>query len=257
MSSIHVGTSGWHYDGWRGPFYPDSLPAEDQLAYYSERLRAVEINNTFYQRANPETLRQWRTTVPDEFVFAVKAHRYITHMKKLKDPEGPLRILYSGVEALGDQLGPILFQLPPRWHRNLERLEHFLTVLSSEYEHVFEFRDPTWLTTATYDLLSAHDAGFCVHDFGDLETPSVVTSDTAYVRLHGTAEEIYHGAYDEAALDAWADTLTDWADEGHDAYLFFNNTDSDDAPIDAQRLQARLQTGGASSSEAPPRAEQE
>ncbi len=240
MSTFHIGTSGWHYDSWRGPFYPDTLSKGDQLDFYSRHLGAVEINNTFYQQPTPNTLRQWRATVPDGFVFAVKAHRYITHMKKLKDPEEPLRRLYDGVEALGDHLGPILFQLTPHWHRNLERLENFLTSLSPEHDHVFEFRDPTWLSPATYDLLSAHGAGFCVHDFGDLTTPAVVTSNTAYVRLHGT-EEIYHGSYDEAALDAWADTLADWSADGHDVYLFFNNTDSNDAPIDAQRLKDRLQ----------------
>jgi uncharacterized protein YecE (DUF72 family) len=169
---IHVGTSGWHYDHWQGPFYPDDLPPVDWLSYYADRFDTVEINNTFYQLPARATLERWRATGPDGFCFAVKASRYITHMKKLKDPQEPLSRLYSRIEALGDALGPVLFQLPPRWRFDLERLEAFLQALAPDLRHVFEFRDPSWFDERTYDLLAAHDAGFCVYHLAGTQAPT-------------------------------------------------------------------------------------
>jgi uncharacterized protein YecE (DUF72 family) len=155
-----------------------------------------------------------------------------------------VRNLYRAVEPLGDQLGPILFQCPPNWHQNLDRLHAFLEALSDDHRHVFEFRDPTWLNDGTLEALAAHDAAFCVYDYGDRATHRVVTTDVAYVRLHGAGEP-YHGRYPDAALDDWAGTIAGWAADGRDVYVYLNNTaGAGHAPHDAQRLRTRLRDEG-------------
>jgi uncharacterized protein YecE (DUF72 family) len=162
-----VGTSGWYYHHWVGPFYPDDLRHEDFLSYYAERLHTVEVNNTFYQWPDPETLSHWRERVPPEFTFAVKANRYITHMKKLHDAQEQVSDFVDKVSVLEDQLGPILFQLPPNWHLDLQRLESFLDVLPSSYHYAFEFRDPSWFDERLYGALEAHGVALCIYDFHD------------------------------------------------------------------------------------------
>ncbi|ABC43783.1 uncharacterized protein YecE (DUF72 family) [Salinibacter ruber] len=241
MPSTHIGTSGWQHDPFAGRFYPDEVPQDDWLARYADTFGTVEVNNTFYQSPEADTLRAWRRRTPDGFTFAVKANQYITHFKKLKDPDEPVQNLYRNVEPLGDALGPILFQCPPNWHQNLDRLHTFLETLDDAHRHVFEFRDPTWLNEETYDALRAHDAAFCVYDFGDRSTYRVVPTDWAYVRLHGRGEA-YHGRYTDAELDDWADAIADWRADGLDVYVYFNNTAGEGhAPHDAQRLAARVQ----------------
>ena len=240
MPTTRIGTSGWQHDPFAGRFYPDDLAQSDRLSFYADTFGTVEVNNTFYQRPEAETLRAWRAQTPDDFVFAVKANQYITHFKKLKDPEEPVQNLYRAVEPLGDALGPILFQCPPNWHQNLERLHNFLETLSGAHRHVFEFRDPTWLNEGTTEALTAHDAAFCVYDYGDRSTLRTVTTDWVYVRLHG-AGEAYRGRYSDAALDDWADAVADWRAEGRDVYVYFNNTaGGGHAPRDAQRLRERV-----------------
>jgi uncharacterized protein YecE (DUF72 family) len=240
VPTLHIGTSGWQHDPFVGRFYPNDLPSDDRLAFYAETFNTVEVNNTFYQSPEAATLRAWRARTPEDFVFTVKANQYITHFKKLKDPAEPVQNLYRNVEPLGDALGPILFQCPPNWHQNLDRLHAFLEVLDDEHRHVFEFRDPTWLNDGTTEALAAHDAAFCVYDYGDQATHRVVTTDWAYVRLHG-AGEAYRGRYSEEALDDWAAQVRDWQAEGRDVFVYFNNTAGEGhAPHDAQRLRARL-----------------
>ncbi len=240
MPDVHIGTSGWQHDPFAGRFYPDDIAQDDWLGYYAGTFDTVEVNNTFYQSPEAHTLRTWRQRTPQGFQFAVKANQYITHFKKLKDPEEPVRNLYENVAPLEDDLGPILFQCPPNWHQNLERLHNFLEGLDDTHRHVFEFRDPTWLNEETYDALAAHDAAFCIYDFGDRSTHRVVTTDWVYLRLHGTGEA-YHGRYSDAELDDWADAIADWRADRLDVYVYFNNTAGDGhAPHDAQRLQTRV-----------------
>jgi len=241
MPSVHVGTSGWQHDSFVGSFYPDDLAPDDRLAFYAETFDTVEVNNTFYQSPDADTLRAWRRQTPGDFTFAVKANQYITHFKKLKDPAEPVENLYRNVEPLGEALGPILFQCPPNWHQNLDRLHNFLETLDDAHRHVFEFRDPTWLNEGTTEALAAHDAAFCIYDYGDRETLRTVTTDRVYVRLHG-AGEAYRGRYDDAALDDWAQQVRSWRDEGRDVYVYFNNTaGAGHAPRDARRLRARIE----------------
>lgn len=186
MTRIHIGTSGWHYEHWVGPFYPEAVPAEDYLSFYAERFAAVEVNNTFYQLPARETLVSWRDGTPGDFLFACKASRYITHMKKLKDPRDSLRRFFEVVEALDPKLGPILFQLPPRWHVDVERLEGFLEALPAGRRYAFEFRDESWFAAEVYDALARHNAAFCIYDLAGRRSPVEVTADFAYVRLHGS-----------------------------------------------------------------------
>jgi uncharacterized protein YecE (DUF72 family) len=235
----HVGTSGWHYEHWEGPFYPAEIAREDYLAYYARHLPTVEVNNTFYQLPAVETLQRWRATAPEDFVFAVKASRYITHMKKLKDPEEPVTTFMGRIEALGDRLGPILFQLPPNWSFNRERLAAFLAVLPPGHRYTFELRDPDWLNDEAYALLEAHNAALCIYDFKGRQSPRRVTADFVYVRLHGP-HGAYRGSYSDEALAGWAGAFSTWRRQGKDVYCYFDNDEAGYAVQNALTLQAML-----------------
>jgi uncharacterized protein YecE (DUF72 family) len=239
LKGIHIGTSGWHYDHWVGPFYSPDLAADDFLAYYAKHLSTVEINSTFYGLPEVETLRHWRESTPPGFLFAVKASRYITHMKKLRDPREPVSNFLERVDTLADRLGPILFQLPPRWHLNIERLELFLESLPKGYRYAFEFRDPSWLEPQTYDALRQYGAAFCVYDLAGQLTPKEITTDWIYVRLHGP-DGAYQGLYDVQALSGWAGAFSTWAAQGKEAYCYFDNDQFGYAVKNALALQAML-----------------
>ena len=236
---LRIGTSGWHYDHWKGPFYPEDLSAEDYLEYYAGHFSAAEINHSFYQLPKKKTLESWMDILPKRFKFAAKASRYLTHMKKLKDPRDPLKKLYNRMEILGDQLEVILFQLPPNWHANIERLNNFLELLSDDYRHVFEFRDPDWFQQATYDALAAHDAAFCIYELGDIESPREITAKTVYIRLHGPGDK-YKGLYDKQTLSGWSGAISSWEDQGHHVYCFFDNDEKGYAVQNAAELQEML-----------------
>jgi uncharacterized protein YecE (DUF72 family) len=236
---IFIGTSGWHYDHWTGPFYRSSTPQGEWLAYYSERFRTVEINNSFYRLPEKETLRTWRDTVPRNFVFSVKGSRYITHMKKLKDAGEGLRKFLDPVGELGEGLGPVLFQLPGNWHFNGERLRAFLDALPKDMRFAFEFRDPSWHNKAAYEALRARNAAFCVYEFDGFLSPRVITADFAYVRLHGPGAA-YRGSYDKKALSGWAGTFSIWSRRGRTVYCFFDNDEKGYAARNALALQELL-----------------
>lgn len=237
MGPLHIGTSGWSYDHWRGPFYPEDLPKSEWLRFYAEHFTSVEINNSFYQLPSADTLAHWRETVPPGFTFAFKANRYITHMKKLKDPEQPLNTLYERTEVLGAKLGPILFQLPPSWRFDGERLSHFLDALSSDHRHAFEFRDERWITPEALDLLHEHEQAFCIYDFGGRLSPKEVTTDFVYVRLHGPLDEPYRGSYNVVTLAGWAGAFSSWRRQDRDVYCYFDNDESGCATKDASIVQ--------------------
>ena len=242
MAKAHIGTSGWSYDHWVGPFYPEDLPTDQRLAHYAKQLATAEINNAFYQLPAAETLAHWRSAVGSDFVFAAKASRYITHMKKLKDPSDTVPPFLERMAALGPQLGPGLFQLPPRWHQNTERLAAFLETLerlAQGRRWVFELRDHSWLTQATRQLLTRHNAAFCIYELDGFVTEPRVTADFVYIRLHGP-EGAYHGRYDDAALDTWARRIEDWLGDGLDVYCYFDNDEAGYAVQNALALQGRL-----------------
>jgi uncharacterized protein YecE (DUF72 family) len=241
-TNIHIGTSGWHYEHWMGTFYPQDVPKKDFLAYYKKHFQAVEINNSFYQLPRKETLVQWRDTVPDNFVFAVKASRYITHMKKLKDPAVTLSQFLDAVKPLDGKLGPILFQLPPKWRFDRERFYDFLEALPDEHRYAFEFRDPSWEDTAVYEGLTEVGAAFCMYDLDGRMSPKAVTADFIYIRLHGP-DGAYKGQYATSTLSGWAGAISTWFNEGREIFCFFDNDEAGYAAQDALRLQKMLQSG--------------
>ncbi len=219
---LHVGTSGWHYDHWKGPFYPRGTGTGAMLAFYADRFETVEINNSFYQLPSEKALAEWRDTVPDDFVFAAKASRYITHMKKLKDAREAVATFIERMEVLGDKLGPVLFQLPPRWRLDPERLRSFLALLPADHRYAFEFRDPSWFEKDVYDALSGHNAAFCIYDLAGRLSPRKVTADFVYVRLHGPGDA-YEGFYDQRTLAGWAGAFSTWTRKGLEIYCYFDN----------------------------------
>ena len=233
---IYIGTSGWHYKHWKGLFYPAGMQARDYLDHYLRYFHTVEINNSFYRLPAYETFANWRASVPEGFVFAVKANRYITHMKKLKDPQQSFGNFMQQVVALEEKLGPILFQLPPRWHCDPARLQQFLEALPAGLQYTFEFRDPTWYNEAVYDLLRQHQAAFCIYDLEQQQSPVMVTAGFVYIRLHGP-EGRYNGSYSDEVLASWATAARSWQQQGRSVYIYFDNDIGGHSVADAQRLQ--------------------
>jgi uncharacterized protein YecE (DUF72 family) len=242
---IRIGTSGWHYKHWVGRFYPEKMPATRMLAYYCERFDTVELNNSFYRLPPKQSLAAWRDSVPDDFCFAVKGSRFLTHMKKLKDPEQGIARFFDAIEVLGAKLGPVLFQLPPQWELNYERLETFLTLLPREHRYAFEFRNATWNVEPVFELLGRHNAAYCAFDLAGTQSPINITADFAYVRLHGPGGK-YQGAYDDRALGEWAQRIEDWRGYLNGIFVYFDNDEAGYAPHDALRLKMAVQAGTAS-----------
>ncbi len=238
-SLVHIGTSGWHYGHWRGPFYPEDLPPADFLKFYQQQFQTVEINNSFYHLPTEKTMMDWRESVPPGFIFAVKGSRYITHMKKLQDPEKTLTLLMERVPLLGDRLGPILFQLPPHWGFDAGRLRHFLGALPRGYRFALEFRDPSWINDAASRLLQEHGAAFCMYDFAGRASPREVTADFVYIRLHGPGGA-YQGRYSREALAGWAADIATWAAGGQEVYCYFDNDEAGYAAQNALELKDML-----------------
>lgn len=239
-SRIHIGTSGWHYKHWCSVFYPENLPTDKWLDYYSGRFHTVEINNSFYRLPEISTLSAWRRIQSAEFVFALKASRTITHMKKLKNAKQPLERFVERARRLGGKLGPILFQLPPRWRLNTERLEGFLALLPKDLRFVFEFRDDDWHNPATYRLLSRFGAAFCIYQLAGRYSPVQVTADFVYIRLHGPLIEPYRGSYDTQTLAGWAGAFSTWTDQGLDVFCYFDNDEAGYAVQNALQLQGMI-----------------
>lgn len=242
MSALHIGTSGWSYPHWRGEFYPAEMAERAMLGHYARHLASVEINSSFYRLPAASTVAQWRAAVPPGFVFAVKASRYITHMKKLTQPEQTLPPFLDRMALLGDRLGPLLFQLPPRWRANLARLEAFLEALGPRHRCAFEFRDASWHRPDTYALLARHGAAFCIFDLAGQRSPLVVSGDFVYLRLHGPAGP-YQGEYGELELARWEAAITKWRRQGRDVYCYFDNDEHAYAVRNAEHLRSLLEAG--------------
>jgi uncharacterized protein YecE (DUF72 family) len=238
-AAIHIGTSGWSYAHWRGTFYAADQPASGMLAAYTQRFATVEINTSFYRLPAPDTVRHWRGETPSDFCFAAKASRYLTHLKKLSEPEDPLARFLGRLEILGEKLGPVLFQLPPHWACDLERLAAFLRILPAQHRYAFELRDPSWHQPAVYRLLREHHAAFCIYELAGFQSPLEVTTDIIYIRLHGP-EGRYAGCYDHDALDGWAARLCGWRGQVRAIYCYFDNDEAGYAPRNALELSARI-----------------
>ena len=236
---IRIGCSGWNYRHWRGAFYPEGLPVKRWFAHYAARFDTVEINNSFYRLPRIETVIGWGAQAPAGFVYAVKANRFITQAKKLKDCAEPVARMMAPVRHFGETLGPILYQLPPNLHCDLSRLEAFLALLPDDLDHVFEFRDASWYSDATLALLDRFGAGFVVHDFPGKATPRWAGGRLAYLRFHGSNGK-YHGRYSEATLRDWAAWMRSEAASGRPVWAYFNNDMAGAAPADALALKRLL-----------------
>lgn len=236
---MRVGCSGWIYRHWRGLFYPEKLAVKRWFAWYAETFDTVEINNSFYRLPKPETFEAWREQAPHGFCYAVKANRYLTQAKKLKDCEEPIARMMASVDALRPALGPLLFQLPPRFKLNLDRLESFLSLVPKDVPNVFEFREPSWYCDPVYALLERYGASLCVHDMPGLPSPRVAVGPVAYVRFHGATGK-YVGRYPDAALQDWTDWIAAEACVGRAVWAYFNNDIHGHAIEDAQTLKAMI-----------------
>lgn len=237
-ASVRVGCSGWQYRHWRGDFYPAELPQSRWLEYYAAHFDTVEINNTFYQLPEAATFAAWGRRAPHRFLYALKASRYLTHMKKLKEPEEPIERFFSRARQLGTSMGPVLYQLPPRWPVNVERFAAFLRALPRRRRHAFEFREPSWYCDEIFALLKKHGAALCLHDMIGSASPRIAVGPFVYVRFHGTTR--YAGRYGDDTLARWADWLAGCVGQGTGVYAYFNNDVGGHAPRDATRLRAML-----------------
>jgi uncharacterized protein YecE (DUF72 family) len=232
---IHIGTSGWRYAHWQGHFYPEALTADEMLAYYGRHLKTVEISSSFYQLPHKDTLLAWRDTCQPGFIFTIKAHRSITHLKELGDASERLSLLLERIKVIEQRLGPILFQLPPNSRVDANRLNEFLEQLPDDYRYAFEFQDPAWHNPGTYEVLSEHGAAFCIFDRAGLRSPQEVTADFVYTRLHGP-EAFCGGKYDAGALIEWAGAFYSWAHQGKEIFCYFDNHEAGYAVNNALRL---------------------
>ncbi|HYW33818.1 MAG TPA: DUF72 domain-containing protein [Balneolaceae bacterium] len=219
-----IGCSGFHYDGWKGIFYPEELPKEQWLSFYAEHFKSVEINNSFYRLPQADTLKKWYEQTPGHFRFSMKGSRYVTHMKKLVDDEDlheGIKKFYEVVETLRGKLGCVLWQLPGNLHRHDEKLKNFCSLLSSDVKNVIEFRHESWFVDPVFEILEAHNVSYCIISAPEA-LPDIVrsTNDTAYVRFHGTSE-MYDYAYSDDEIKDWSCKLQ--ALSVRRIYVYFNN----------------------------------
>jgi uncharacterized protein YecE (DUF72 family) len=236
---VRVGCSGWQYKHWRGDFYPADLPTSRWFHWYAQTFDTVEINNSFYRWPDPETFDKWREQAPRRFIYAVKAARFLTHMKKLKDPDEPVRRTFENASHLGLHLGPVLYQLPPRWPVNIDRLQAFLKTLPKGRLHTIEFREPSWYSDDVFDLLRKYRVALCLHDMQGSATGKMAIGPFIYVRFHFGTQR-YGGAYEDGRLNEWAVWLSECAQRGMNVFAYFNNDVGGHAPRDAVRLRDRI-----------------
>ena len=239
MKAIHVGCSGWVYKHWRGTFYPEGLPQKRWFERYAEEFDTVEINASFYRLPLATTFEGWRDKAPPGFRYAVKVNRFITHMKKLLDCEEAVDRFIELARPLGETLGPLLYQLPPSLHKDLERLETFLARLPKDIEQVVEFRHRSWYDEEVLTLLDRHRIGFVCHDLRGLHSPRWASGRTAYVRFHGSSGR-YHGRYSDEVLLGWTDWLIDQSRQGRNCWCYFNNDIHGHAIEDARTLKSMV-----------------
>ena len=254
--SIRIGCSGWNYKHWRGPFYPAGIPVRSWFEHYAKSFDTVEVNNTFYKLPDPETFAAWRDRAPEGFLFGIKASRFLTHLKRLKDPEEPVTRLFEHARELGDHFGPILYQLPANFHRDDARLDEFLAILPRTLgeiggtprelilRHAIEFRHPSWYVDEVYRILDAHSITLCLHDkFGSAIFEPVI-GPFMYVRFHGPGGR-YFGRYEIRRLEQWAARLCEQYRRGRHVFAYFNNDPEGMAVFNARELKAMvIRSGG-------------
>jgi uncharacterized protein YecE (DUF72 family) len=222
---LYLGTSGWQYRHWRRVFYPEQLPQRDWLPYYAERFSTVEINNTFYNLPEKPVFEQWKQRTPDDFVFALKMSRFLTHLKRLHDPEEPVQRFLDRAEALGQKLGPVLIQLPPSFHADVDLLEATLATFGKSVRVAVEFRDESWFTDETRKILERRKAALCLADSPRRKQPFWRTADWGFVRFHEGSGGlgVRRPGYATQALHTWVRRIADTWGPRADVYTYFNN----------------------------------
>ena len=239
MARVLIGTSGWHYDSWRGRFYPEGLPIKAQLQYYASQFEAAELNGVFYRTPTPNAVKSWKEQTGKNFVFTWKASKFITHWKRLSaNSVNSLELMESRLSLLGEKAAPVLFQLPPNFKADADRLSAFLRMLSPKRRYSIEFRNPSWYSPQIMRLLSEDNISLCISDHHDAPAPWRRTADFVYVRGHGPG-----GHYSTDALAGWAKRISSWKAQGCDVFVFFDNDQKSAAPIDALKLKQILLPG--------------
>jgi uncharacterized protein YecE (DUF72 family) len=241
MPRVLIGTSGWHYDSWRGPFFPAAFPLKHQLQYYASQFPTTELNGVFYRTPTHAAVQSWKEQTGKDFVFAWKASRFITHWKRLSEKSvNSLELLEERLVLLGRKAGPILFQLPPNFPADAERLSAFLKLLPKKRRYSFEFRHRSWYSPPIFRLLAEQNISLCVSDHHDAPAPWKRTADFVYVRAHGPGGR-YRGHYRRARLVEWAKRIRSWKRQGCDVYVYFDNDQKSAAPADALQLKRLLE----------------
>ncbi|MBN2144781.1 MAG: DUF72 domain-containing protein [Candidatus Aureabacteria bacterium] len=219
---IHIGTSGFSYDHWQGILYPHGSSSKERFRHYRSVFNTVEINNTFYHLPDKSVFKRWKEWGEDMFCFTIKANRYLTHVKRLKEIQSSLNKFYECVLELKETAGPVLFQLPPRWNVNIERLSSFIHMLPENHRAVLEFRDSRWHCGEIFDLLKRNGVSFCIHDYPGVTSHALITGPFAYLRFHGPYPG-YGGSYSYEHLKYWAVKISEWEKAGFPVYVYFNN----------------------------------
>jgi uncharacterized protein YecE (DUF72 family) len=244
---IHIGTSGWSYKDWKGLYYPEKLKATEWLTFYAKQFDITEINTSFYHLPKPQTVINWAEKVPKKFRFCPKLSRYITHMKKLLEPEEPLQRFFDVFDNIKDRLGPVLVQLPHMVKFDPERTEHFFNILKtaySDYDFVLEFRHDTWLQDDALRLMERYNIGLVISQSGvGFPYSEIITSKNIYVRFHGPAK-LYASPYTDEMLQGFAKKFKKWIKDGHTIWVFFNNDWHGYAINNAEKLKELMEEGG-------------
>jgi uncharacterized protein YecE (DUF72 family) len=227
MGDIHIGLSGWSYKEWKGDFYPSTLKSKDWLQFYAQKFDITEINSSFYRLPLKTTVESWAEKVPKGFLFCPKLNRYVTHLKRLKQPEEPLSSFFEVFDALKDKIGPILIQLPPSLAFDESVTDYFFSVLNkyySQYQFALEARHESWHTAKCLELLKAYRIAFFIsHSNNYFPYAEEITADNIYVRFHGPSQ-LYNSSYDQATLEKYGLKFLEWARSGKTIWIFFNNT---------------------------------
>jgi len=222
LRKYYIGCSGWHYDHWRALYYPAGLPKSKWLQFYVKEFSTVELNNSFYHLPSEKAFVTWRESTPDNFLFAVKVSRFITHIKRLRNLGSAVENFLSRACLLQDKLGPLLYQLPPNMKRNDGVLENFLSLLPQKYQHAFEFRHESWIDASVFHILKQYHVGLCVFDMPGFTCPLVATTDFAYIRFHGS-HSLYSSCYSDEELSQWAQKIIQLDEKAKAVYIYFNN----------------------------------
>lgn len=248
MAKVYIGTSGYTYGHWRGVFYPQDLSQTKWLEFYSQHFQTVEINASFYHQMPRKVFENWRAKTPNNFIFAVKGSRFITHIRRLKDCQEPVERFLEAASGLGEKLKVILWQLPPKWHADPERLEKFLESISPRevrpprrsdllrnLRHAFEFRDESWLKPEIYHILKKYGVALVIQDSSNWPVSEEITTNFTYLRFHGRGS-LYSSDYSDQELEEWAKKIKRWQKQNLDVFAYFNNDVGGYAIKNAQTL---------------------